>query len=294
MLAGYLTLRDVATGAQRLLLSNQPATYGLAFSPDGKVLATGSDDNLVRFWDVPTGTNMATLTGHSAWVRAAVFSRDGQWLATSQDKSRDQGPDKDFTVRLWNVSEKREEARTFPLTGGARTLCFSPDGQHLAVGGQKGEVSLWHVASRKRLAAHNGHVSRVSSATLIQSSLFLDGGHTLATADVSGWIVLWDVETHRILRSWQAHSSGIRSLALSADGRTLASGGYDEELVLWNVATWRAMLRLKHPAPIFSASFSSDGTMLATGGDDGMVRLWRAPSLNEIRSASATGQPPAR
>jgi WD40 repeat protein len=116
---------------------------------------------------------------------------------------------------------------------------------------------------------------------LIHCCVFLKDNRTLVTGDNGGRIVLWDVPRARLINLWQAHSSGLRAMALSPDGKTLATGGYDSAVTLWHTAAWRSMLTLEHPATIYALAFSPDGKTLATGCEDGITRLWRAGSFAE-------------
>jgi WD40 repeat protein len=110
----------------------------VAFSPDGKTLASGSDDNTIKLWDVATGKEQATLKGHTAWVASVAFSPDGKTLASGGDT----------TVRLWDM-EGKELATLKGHTKGVNSVAFSPDGKTLASGSQDKTIKLWDVSPAK-------------------------------------------------------------------------------------------------------------------------------------------------
>jgi WD40 repeat protein/tRNA A-37 threonylcarbamoyl transferase component Bud32 len=248
---------------------------GIDFSPDGKMIATGGDDSVVRFWDAADLKSIKRLDLDS-WSRTIAFSPDGRWLAASVTDQANGVVNLPF--KLWNCHTWQEIESPIEFRGGARSLCFAHDSSALAIASADGIVAVLDSRTWQQTSRHDLHQrSAAGWLRLLHGSVFLHDNRTLVTGDNAGRVIVWDTKKQRLLHSWQAHSAGIRAMALSPDGRSLATGGYDHSVTLWHTATWRAMLTLEHPATVYAIAFSHNGGILATGCEDGLARLWRAP-----------------
>jgi WD40 repeat protein len=243
--------------------------YSVAFSPDNRLLATGSVNGRVQLWDVHSGTPRgAPLATDTEPVFDVAFSPDGRLLAAG-------GGDK--VVRLWDTATGKPVG--IPLTGHTRkidALAFSPDGALLATASQDETVRLWNPATGEQVGAPlTGHTDEVVGVA------FNPQGSLLASASLDGTIRLWDPSTRRPSRSpLTGHPEGVYGVAFSPDGTMIVSGDGDGKVRFSSLATGR-----NDGAPLATGvtgalAFSPDGTVLVTAGDDG-VRLWnpatRAP-----------------
>jgi WD40 repeat protein/serine/threonine protein kinase len=244
--------------------------FRVAFGPGGRHLATGSKAGTVQIWDVATGAKVHTLQ-HGEQVNSLAFSPDGRWIVSGGYKS----------VKLWDAGTGR---LVRPLPGSA-PVAFSPDGRCLALGSDGRTLKLWNTAAwteRCTLGPHAGD-------SIIGLSFRPDGAQLAVACGTMLWngregeLKIWDVATGQPVHSLRGHVGGAFAVAFSPDGKRVASGGDEDATVkLWDVQTGREALTLRgHVDAVWGVAFSPDGRHLYSAGTDQTVRAWDATPLGE-------------
>jgi hypothetical protein len=252
------------------LRGNNNAVFGVAFSPDGKKVLSGSVSTQAILWDAASGKQLHLLNGHGGMIWNVAFEPRGRHLFTSSW---------DGTVKMWEVRTGRE-IRHFPAQNRINNingLAVSPDGRRLLTGSDEGAVRVWDIETGRelrQLRGHNGFVYGVAFSP--------DGRQALSGGSNDGLMIHWDVNTGRELRRFQGLRGNIRSLAFSPDGRKALSTG-DNDVILWDLTSGQEVRRYRgHPSPVCAVAFSPDGRRILSGGTDGTVRLWDTASGREL------------
>lgn len=282
----------------------------VAFSPDGKLLASAGVDGYLVLWDVSNEQRIATLRGHTGNVRAVAFSPDGAELASAGS---------DNTVRLWDIRRRHRIASLTGHTGSVGGIAFFPNGRILVSAAADRTIRLWDLRSRQQIATMLGHIAAVASVAVsadgkwvasgsddgtirlwdmnrraesavltghsdsVGAVAFSPRGPVLASGSDDQHIILWDAETAKQLDNFRAHNDIVRSVAFSPDGQVLASASADETVKLWSVNRPTLLTTLRgHGAGVGSVAFTPNGRNIATGGDDGATKIWRVGTPTEI------------
>jgi WD40 repeat protein/transcriptional regulator with XRE-family HTH domain len=289
---------DQALSAMTTLLTEQqqegilPSGSGVgavAFSPDGRLLATACAGGTMRLWNPATGQAVGApfRAASGIAVTAVAFSPDGRLLASG---------DSHGTVRLWYPATGKPVRAPFPaatVPGIAVTaLAFSPDGRLLASADSDGTVSLWNPATGQPVGPS------LPTATFrrvgVTAVAFSPDGKLLATADGDGTVWLWNPATGQSvgppLPAGTGPGIGVNAVAFSRDGKLLATAGGGGTVWLWNPATGKpvdAPLRAGKGSgiPVTGVAFSPDGKLLATASADGTVQLWN-PATRKLAGPS--------
>ncbi|WP_187414569.1 WD40 repeat domain-containing protein [Nonomuraea sp. PA05] len=216
-----LTLWNLDTGTPTRLTGHTGQVLNVAFSPDGRRIATASVDRTVLIWDSTTGAVLKTLTGHTTAVNGVQFSPDGRLLATAGHEQ---------TVKLWNPVSGTVLTTLTGHTGWVRTVKFSPDGRTLATASHDQTIILWDVTTHTRLTTLTDHADADFTGVA-----FSPDGRTLAYTSGETSVALWDVSRRRTTARLTGHTQRVHAVAFSPDGNTLASAGSDQTLILWDV-----------------------------------------------------------
>jgi WD40 repeat protein len=293
--AAPVTLWDVATGQPRLALPRQDlyASRALAFHPNGRELAVGSGSPAVWRYDPTNGKRLPPffvdtranahwglldiakrmgLTPDTRYRDTPVlvaYSPDGKLLAAATNEEH-------AKVKIWELQSGKEIFASLNQRGPASAVTFAPDNSTLAVA-IGDNVLLWDTARREWGRTIEGRGGRVRCLA------FAPGGSLVGGTD-QGIVVRWELSTGEEKAFFLGHFDRISDLALSPDGRTLATASYDSRVILWSAESGQRLLTLEgHTSAVHCLAFSPDGTILATGGQSatgrGELYLWEAPTV---------------
>ncbi len=263
--AWYYLKNLIGANPRQTLAGHEGAVYHVAFSPDGKAVATVSQDHTARLWDLATGQLKFTLEGHADEVNCLVFSPDGKILLTSSD---------DRTVKFWDTSHGTErsdiEIPRFDLP--VSHIVFSPDGNLVVLGelllkGNVATTTVWDLATRQKKYS-------LSAEDLLTVS---PDGATLATTSTNGSIKLWNLSDGQVYAVLPNELTPLTAM-FSADSQELVVGGHSNLLETWDIASTKLLRRfsLFEPCTVEGVAYSPDGKWIAAAEASGSVSLWEA------------------
>jgi WD40 repeat protein len=254
-------LWDASTGSHTWTLRGhtRQVVTSLAFSPDGKRIASASNEEMV-VWDTPTGKEVFTLRGHTGGISSVAFSPDGKHIASASGYEMG-----DNTAKVWDASTGRE---VLTVQGAGASVVFSPDGKQIA-SVWRDTLKVWDASTRQETLTLRGHTSLVSSVA------FSRDGNRIASGSVDGTVEVWDATSGRETLTLKGHTGLVTSVAFSPDGKHIASASQDRTVKVWDASTGQRTLTLRgHTQGVLSVAFSPDGNHIASASEDQTVKVW--------------------
>lgn len=260
------------------LTGHRNAVTAVAFSPEGKNLVSGSQDQTLEIWWRETGKRWYTLTGHTNWVTTLAFSPNGEMLASGS---------RDKTIEIWDMTKGK---RWFTLMGhsdGVEKVAMSPDGNLLASASRDHTIKLWDLVKAKQRLSLSGHTDRVYTVA------FHPTGDWLVSGSRDQTLRFWDIQTGKELGQLSGHTDWIRDITISPDGNILASASRDGMIKLWQLqnSQWGLKRTLRaDEVDIFTIAFSPNSKMLVSGNQKGQIDIWQVETGTLLETIAAHSQ----
>ncbi|MBW4569668.1 MAG: caspase family protein [Tolypothrix carrinoi HA7290-LM1] len=249
-----------ATKEGNQLTGHSDRVTSIAFSPDGRYIVSGSEDNTVRLWDMSGKQIGQPFTGHAKPITSVAFSPDGRYIVSGSE---------DNTVRLWDMSGKPIGKLFTGHTKPIQSVAFSPDGRYIVSGSEDNTLRLWDISGKPIRKAFVGHTKPVWSVAFSRDGKYIVSGSRDKT------VRLWDISGNPVGKPFAGHTDSVWSVAFSPDGRYIVSGSDDRTIRLWDMSG----KPVGQPFPgnrsaVLSVRFSPDGLYIVSAGFDRIVRLW--------------------
>ncbi|KFX88056.1 hypothetical protein V490_07867 [Pseudogymnoascus sp. VKM F-3557] len=245
------------------LVGHSEWVEAVAFSLDGKQIATGSINNTIKLWDATTGSLQKTLIGYSGsvagWVETIAFSPDSKQIAIGSS---------DNTIKIWDVTTESLQQTLIGHLGWVKAIAFSPDSKQIASGSYDNTIKLWDTTTglQKTLIGHSGFIGAIA---------FSHDSKQIISGSNDNTIKLWNATTGSLQKTLIGHSGLVAAIAFSLDSKQIASGSGDNTIKLWDTTTGSLQKTLiGHSGLVGAIAFSLDSKQIISGSRDNTIKLW--------------------
>jgi WD40 repeat protein len=269
---GILHVFDTVTLAEQAQVTISPGTYllwAITFSPDGKLIASGTASGAIQVWDASRLSNIVTIRGHHGQVTLIAFSSDGSQIVSGSW---------DGTVRIRPVASSEEPLALIPGHDARVTqVVFSPDGSRVVSGSDDKTVRIWDGLTCEELAVLHGHED------VVRTVAYSPDGARVISGSHDDTVRVWDALDLQEIAVLKGHDNWVTFVTFVSDGAVIASCSYDHTVRLWSSSTFQESARLEgHRDTVWSVVFSPNGTRLVSTSEDKTVRVWDAVNFTQV------------
>ena len=258
------------TLGQKISLQGHGATVNsVAFSEDGKLLASASGDKTIQIWDNSAGVRVKTLEGHKSCVTSVAFSKDGKLIASGS---------RDFTIRIWDPATGNQLRVLEGHTCSVRSICFNNNTSHIASASSDKTVRIWDSQTGHQVRSLGGNTTYVFCVRYSNDGKYLISGSR-------DKIRIWDANTGSHVRTLEGHTSQVNSVAVSPNSKYLVSGSTDKTIKIWELESGVRLLSLSgHSSWVNTVCYSNDGQYIASCSGDKTIRIWNSSTGKHVWS----------
>jgi WD40 repeat protein/serine/threonine protein kinase len=302
-----MLVKEFGTNCLHTIEGHNDSVTSVAISSDGSHALSGSADNTLKLWKLPTGNCLRTFEGHKGSVNSVAISSNnryalsgghdmtlklwdvatGKCLLTMESHAGSvnsvdlslngrhalTGSD-DETLKLWELATGRCQLTFVGHAREIHTVSFTPVGQYCLSGGRGKSLKLWDYTNSDCLRKFIGHQDEINSLAVSN-----DGCYILSGSE-DKMVMLWELSTGRLVRIYEGHKGGVNSVAFSPDGRYALTGSWDKTLKLWDLITARCLRTfVGHRASVSAVAFSPCGVYALSGSHDNTLKLWNVSNI---------------
>ena len=252
----------VTVKAAMVLQGHKDSVAGVAVTPDGKKIVSGSIDNTLKVWDLESGQCLATFEGHASGVWGVAVTPDGSKAVSGST---------DMTLNVWDLESGQCLATLRGHPSSAPAVAVTPDGKRVVSGSSDKTLKVWDLESGRCLATLDGHGESIAEWDVAVTP---DGEKAVSGSD-DQTINVWDLESGRCLRTLEGHADAVYGVAVTADGESIVSGSSDKTLKVWCLQTGQCRATFEgHTSSVCQVAVTPDGKTVVSASFDRTLRAW--------------------
>jgi WD40 repeat protein len=271
----WYRLNHISDQSLMTIRGHTDKVFGMVISPDGKRIASCSEDKTIKIWDTATGAEVMTLRGHTDKVFGMAISPDGKRIASCSE---------DITIKVWDAVTGAELMTLRGHSSWIWSVAFSPDGKRLVSGSSDKTIKVWDLSTGNELMTIRGHERMIGSVSFSPDGRRIVSGSKDWTLEEEPWnqtIKVWDAATGAELMTLPGHYDFVNSIDISPDGKRIISGSRD--IKVWDAATGEEIMTLRgHKLVVAEVAFSPDGKRIVSGSNDGTIKVWDVSTGAEL------------